>query len=368
MSTWVAMGFTTRQTYGLCVSPSNIIYLNSTTAGGGGRQSGVHRGVALADPTYVFAMASPIAINMGAGESIYAQNYNGAGIYTSSDGLSWSSIVGSGCYPGYGVAYSIINDTLYQTGKLGGVGSDSCFKSVSGGAWTYAGLTATAQGLCVNNVTDSSVYAGVSGTYGSGVVGIWKQTAGVGAFVKQTGLLFGDATLCVAPSGNIYQYYSGNLYKQTLGVGDFNLVTGVTNTPGATPVCMNFGPDGILYSSSITVSDVYKISLDEETIPVAPVLTDITPGLENNTLTWTHAGGAGITYNIYWSFSPGVSILDNKIEGVTSPYVHSPLSANVTYYYVVTAYSSLSEQESVESNEMSSTPFQRPPSRGHIIW
>lgn len=101
--------------------------------------------------------------------------------------------------------------------------------------------------------------------------------------------------------------------------------------------------------------------------PDAPVLTSVTPGTFSNTLTWTHAGGPAIQYNIYWDTSPGVIIGDNPIYNVASPYVHSLLST-IPYYYVVTAYDTDDDLESIESNEMSATPNRLPPSQGRVIW
>jgi len=75
-----------------------------------------------------------------------------------------------------------------------------------------------------------------------------------------------------------------------------------------------------------------------------------------------------IQYNLYWSFSPGVTIDDDKIDDVTSPYTHSGLFDDVTYYYVATKYDTVSLHESALSNEVSGTPFGSEKNAIHIIW
>lgn len=100
----------------------------------------------------------------------------------------------------------------------------------------------------------------------------------------------------------------------------------------------------------------------------APVLSSVTPAPISNILSWTHPGGAGIQYNIYWSYLPGVTILDNKIENISSPYTHTGLLPGVTIYYVVTAYDTNMSMESAVSNEMSGIPGPPTLSVGQIIW
>ncbi len=44
-----------------------------------------------------------------------------------------------------------------------------------------------------------------------------------------------------------------------------------------------------------------------------------------------------LTYNLYWSTTSGMGVSGQKIANVTSPHVHSGLTNNTTYYYVLTA-------------------------------
>ena len=296
MATWTLMGFTTRQSLGVCIAPNGTFYTNSTSAGGGGRVSGVHKGLNYTDPVFQTAMASPIGMCNGNGNDVYANNYNGAGIYKSIDGAGFISIASGGCYPGYSIAYNPTTDTLYQTGQLGHVGPTDCFSRTpsDSGSWTnitninHNAMTA----LCVNNAIDGSVYIGIDGAWGTGAVGIYKQTAGVGSFVRTT-FLGSSSPMAASPNGNVYVYYKPNLklYKQTAGVGDFNEVTGITNpsAPGAQVSAMAFDSYGFLYIVSQAVQDVYKIELPAETVITPPVITSVTPGSLKNTITLTHS-------------------------------------------------------------------------------
>jgi len=76
------------------------------------------------------------------------------------------------------------------------------------------------------------------------------------------------------------------------------------------------------------------------------------------TLTWTPPTGM-TSYNLYWGTSPGVTIASataagRKIAGVTSGYVHSPLTNGTPYYYIVTGVSGTSE--SAPSREVKGIP------------
>ncbi len=76
------------------------------------------------------------------------------------------------------------------------------------------------------------------------------------------------------------------------------------------------------------------------------------------TITWDSVSNA-TSYNLYWSTSNDVSVLDTQIGSVTSPYVHTGLTNGTTYYYVITAVNS--GGESSASPEASATPQVAPP-------
>lgn len=76
------------------------------------------------------------------------------------------------------------------------------------------------------------------------------------------------------------------------------------------------------------------------------------------TLTWSPPTIGADSYTIYWSTEPGVTVDDERIENVTSPYVHTGLEGQVTHYYAIS--STLFGNESELSSEMSATPHGPP--------
>jgi uncharacterized delta-60 repeat protein len=71
--------------------------------------------------------------------------------------------------------------------------------------------------------------------------------------------------------------------------------------------------------------------------PLSPTNVSASAGTGQITISWDPVDDA-TSYNIYWSTTPGVTKSNGtQIPGVTSPYVHTGLTADTTYYYVVTA-------------------------------
>lgn len=61
------------------------------------------------------------------------------------------------------------------------------------------------------------------------------------------------------------------------------------------------------------------------------------------------------SYNVYWSTASGVSKqTGNRISSVTSPYTLSSLTADISYFFVVTAQNAGGEGQ--PSAEASATP------------
>ena len=78
------------------------------------------------------------------------------------------------------------------------------------------------------------------------------------------------------------------------------------------------------------------------------------------TITWNTVAGA-TSYNLYWSTTAGVTPANGtKIAGVTSPYTQTGLTDGYTYYYVVTAVSSLGESAPSSQASTSLTPPSAP--------
>jgi hypothetical protein len=158
-------------------------------------------------------------------------------------------------------------------------------------------------------------------------------------------------------------YRSGNSYvavQQSLGVDPVN-----DTTQTYWQLFAQGGGAGLVEASSQAEQDAlvtagYKmiVRLDQigtvtPTIPAAPVLS-ATAGSAQNTITWGAVSGA-TSYNLYWT-SDGTTptLASTKIAGVTSAYVHSPLTNGTAYKYAVTAVNSAGE--SAVSNVVSATP------------
>jgi fibronectin type 3 domain-containing protein len=79
------------------------------------------------------------------------------------------------------------------------------------------------------------------------------------------------------------------------------------------------------------------------TVPAAPTGVSATGGVNQVTVSWSSVTGAN-SYNVYGSTTSGVTVSSGtKIAGVTSPYVHTGLSASTAYYYIVTAMNGAGE-------------------------
>lgn len=76
-------------------------------------------------------------------------------------------------------------------------------------------------------------------------------------------------------------------------------------------------------------------------------------------LTWTPASTA-VSYNLYWGTSPGVTkATGTKIANVVSPYLHTGLTNDVTYYHVLTSVNTYGVESDI-SQEVSATPVFMP--------
>ena len=109
-------------------------------------------------------------------------------------------------------------------------------------------------------------------------------------------------------------------------------------------------------SESIKSNEVSETPLSLLLDPVQNV--DATADLLQVTITWDDLPGAD-TYNIYWSNSTGVTKYNgNKIENVTSPYVHITPSHMIPFYYIVTGVNISGEGQ--DSAEVSAIPLLPP--------
>jgi fibronectin type 3 domain-containing protein len=94
-------------------------------------------------------------------------------------------------------------------------------------------------------------------------------------------------------------------------------------------------------------------------IPGVPTGVTGSPGDGEVTISWSTVTGA-TTYNIYWATSTGVTTSSTKITGAVSPYTHTPLTNDTTYYYKVSAVNA--GGESGLSAEVLGLPEAVPPS------
>ncbi|MBF0548464.1 MAG: SUMF1/EgtB/PvdO family nonheme iron enzyme [Candidatus Riflebacteria bacterium] len=91
--------------------------------------------------------------------------------------------------------------------------------------------------------------------------------------------------------------------------------------------------------------------------PTTPVIASPTNVVATNgdgkvTLTWDVV--TGLTYNVYFSASPGVTKRSGKFSGKASPYDVTNMKNGTTYYFAVTAENSSGESDL--SSEVSATP------------
>lgn len=145
-------------------------------------------------------------------------------------------------------------------------------------------------------------------------------------------------------------------------LNDSNLASGAVEISGTT-----FTPRAALLEGTHTLyvqerdaagnwSASGSFAIQVVTPPAAPTLTTLTRSLNSLSLSW--APVTGVTYNLYWAKSAGVTNASSKIPNVVSVYNHMSLSGGTTYYYKLAAVKS--GVESALSNEVSAAPYSYP--------
>lgn len=157
----------------------------------------------------------------------------------------------------------------------------------------------------------------------------WSTTAGVR---KDTGTMISNATSPYAHTG------------LTNGVTYYYFVTAVNQ-----------------YGESAESKEVSAMpSLTTPPLPPASVATQANNRTVNIAWTASESAEAASSYNIYWSISSGVTKENGiKISGVNSPYIHTNLINDTSYYYIVTGVNLHGEGNA--SQEVSAMP-----TRGNI--
>lgn len=105
------------------------------------------------------------------------------------------------------------------------------------------------------------------------------------------------------------------------------------------------------------VSEDSSATENSDPLLSSPQNVNAVPANGQVTLSWDNVTEA-TGYNVYWNTSGNVTLLDNKISNVTSPYLHTSLINGETYYYTVTALNS--SDESNTSSEVLAIPQLRP--------
>ncbi len=107
-------------------------------------------------------------------------------------------------------------------------------------------------------------------------------------------------------------------------------------------------------TSHLSIYGVIAVS-NSGTEPSAPSGVVASAGDGYSNMSW-NAVSKATSYNIYWATTSVVSKTSytGKITGVTSPYLHTGLLNDTTYYYIVTAVNGYGE--SSESSQVSATP------------
>lgn len=251
--------------------------------------------------------------------------------------VSWNSMTGASSYNLYWKTSSPV--TKANGTKETGVTSSFNHTGRTPGT-TYYYVTTS-----VNASGESAESSETSGTAYPAAPATVMATGGT----QKVTITFSSVT--GASSYNIY-------WKATTGVTKANgtKITGVTS-----PYEHTGRADGTAYFYIVTAVAGALESADSgevssTTAPAAPTGVTATGGTQEVTISWTASTGA-TSYNLRWSGdrltdesgnrltdeSGNLLIIEGKITGVTSPYSHTGLADNATYYYQVTALNAAGE-------------------------
>ncbi|MBF0292135.1 MAG: hypothetical protein HQK86_08270 [Nitrospinae bacterium] len=158
--------------------------------------------------------------------------------------------------------------------------------------------------------------------------------------------LGGDAQVTVG-WGNVLSATSYNIYWTTTPP----VTTASAKIPGVASPHMHTGlTNGTPYYYAVTAENpVGESALSSQVsatpqaaLPTAPTGLSAAGGNAMVTLTWNPVAGA-ISYNLYWTITPPVTLASNMIPVVVSPYNHITDINGVTFYYRVTAVNAAGE-------------------------
>jgi hypothetical protein len=115
---------------------------------------------------------------------------------------------------------------------------------------------------------------------------------------------------------------------------------------------MTLQADIVLIGASIQQIVPKVNAIDAQLSPAAPLAPTLTPQIQAIIIAWNAVSGA-VSYNIYWSTSPGVTTLNGTKIPVTNTYTLTLLVTGQKYYFVMTALNAAGE--SPLSPEVSAT-------------
>jgi fibronectin type 3 domain-containing protein len=269
--------------------------------------------------------------------------------------LSWISVSNA---TSYNVYYATTSGVTTGSGtKIAGVSSPYVHTGLSAGTTCYYIVTA------VNSAGESAPSAETFATTAPAppVPTVPGAPTGVTATGGTKQVTISWSAVSGASSYNIY-------WSKSAGVTTAN----GTKITGATSPAVQTGlSDSTTYyyivtavngvgegAPSVQVAAATLTPAPAPTPPAAPTGVTATGGANQTTISWPAVSGA-TSYNLYWSTASGAGTGGTKVAGVSSPYVHTPLSAGTTYYYVVTAQNNAGESSA--SNQASAATNAPPP-------
>jgi hypothetical protein len=152
-------------------------------------------------------------------------------------------------------------------------------------------------------------------------------------------------------SADSYEIYWDTTPGVTMATG--TLIAGATSPYLHSPL-----PNGTTHYYVIVAVRGSTRSAESAEVSATPMGTptgvSAYPGNAQVTIAWNPVSGA-TSYNIYWAILPGVTPgSGNVISGAVSPHVHTGLTNQTTYYYVVVA--AVGAAEGPPSAEVWATP------------
>lgn len=119
-----------------------------------------------------------------------------------------------------------------------------------------------------------------------------------------------------------------------------------SDAPGAMPQG-DAGPDALPDATGGGADAADGSNEAELTAPQAPFEVFAVAEATQVTLSWAAVPGA-VSYDIYWGMAAGITTSSTKIAGATSPYVHTGLATDTTYFYRVAAVNAVGATLSAE--------------------